>query len=164
MSQVKISRLIMAMLSATIAIGTFPHLTIAQPFQQISLHQNFARLYLIGGKKQWKDGNYQEALDLLNKAIEATPDSAEAHFWRGMSYDSLKNFDMAIADFDRTIVIDKDYGLAYYMRGLNYSTQKNYSKAIADLEVAARLLRASGDTAYADRAEQTVKMLKVLNK
>jgi tetratricopeptide (TPR) repeat protein len=163
MSPIKIDRLIVAILTVAISIETTSNLTIAQPQPHIIIAQaNFAKLYLIGGKKKWDEEKYREAIELLDKAISADPGNAEAHFWRGLSYDSLREFDLAVADFDRTIALDKEYGLAYYMRGMNYSSKKKYDLAITDLEVATKLLRASGDDAYAVKATQTIGMLKAL--
>jgi hypothetical protein len=48
------------------------------------------------------------------------------------------------------------------MRGMNYSTKKKYDLAINDLETAAKLLKISGDNAYAERASQTIGILKTL--
>jgi tetratricopeptide (TPR) repeat protein len=163
MSYIKINHLIIAILTTAISIGTIADFTLAQPHQYIALEQaNFAKLYLIGGKKKWNEDKYQEAIELLDKAISANPENAEAHFWKGMSYDSLKEFDLAISNFDRAIVLNKEYGLAYYMRGMNYSTKKKYDLAINDLEIAAKLLKVSGDNAYAERASQTIGILKTL--
>jgi tetratricopeptide (TPR) repeat protein len=163
MSLPKIKQLIITVLTIAIAIETNTTVTIAQPQTHTMVAQaNFAKLYLIGGKKKWNEDKYQEAIELLGKAISADPENAEAHFWRGMSYDSLREFDLAVVNFDRAIALDKEYGLAYYMRGLNYSSKKKYDLAIADLEVATKLLKASGADAYAAKALQTIGMLKAL--
>lgn len=163
MASIKINHFIIAILTTATSIGAIADFTLAQPHHHIALEQaNFAKLYLIGGKKKWNEGKYQEAIELLNKAISANPENAEAHFWKGMSYDSIKEFDLAISNFDRAIALDKEYGLAYYMRGMNYSTKKKYDLAINDLEIAAKLLKISGDNAYVERASQTIGILKIL--
>jgi hypothetical protein len=63
-----------------------------------------------------------------------------------------------------SIALDQNHGLAYYMRGLNYSTKKDYSKAISDLEIASKLLRSAGNDRYAQSAEETLALLRVLKK
>ena len=92
------------------------------------------------------------------------PKSADAQFWREMSYDSPKKFDLAIADFDRTIATGNKYGLAYYMHGFNYGIKKKYDMAIADLEIATKLLKESGDDDYVEEAGNIIKMYRFLNR
>ena len=172
MSQLNIDKLVTAILTTVLAIGTTTNFTSAQqlvsgvPSQdRIALQQedvSFSRSYTLVGKRAWEQGQFREAIVILNKAISSNPKNAAAQFWRGMCYDSLKEYDLAIADFDRTITLDSKYGLAYYMRGLNYGTKKKYSMAIADLEIAAKLLKESGDDAYVDQAKKVIEMYRIL--
>jgi tetratricopeptide (TPR) repeat protein len=175
MSQLNIDKLTIAILTTALAIGIDTNSTRAQQptrvasfQQQIALQQDegssLANSYMLMGKLSWKKGNFPVAIEILNKAMSLDPKNADAQFWRGMSYDSLKKFDLAIADFDRTISLDKKYGLAYYMRGLNYGSKKKYDLAIADLEIAAKLLKESGDTAYVEEAGNMIKMYQLLNR
>jgi tetratricopeptide (TPR) repeat protein len=163
MMPIKINHLIIAIITTAISTGTIADFTHAQPHQQIALEQaNYAKLYLIGGRKKWNEDKYQEAIELFDKAISADPENADAHFWKGMSHDGLNQSDLAISSLDRAIALDKEYGLAYYMRGMNYSTKKKYDLAINDLEVASKLLKTSGNNVYAERALQTIVLLKTL--
>jgi tetratricopeptide (TPR) repeat protein len=140
-------------------IASFQH-QIALQQDDSSLADNYVRM----SKLSWKEGEFSLAIEFANKAMSLDPKNADAQFWRGLSYDSLKQFDLAIADFDRTIALDNKYGLAYYMRGLNYGTKKKYDMAIADLEIAAKLLKESGDDAYVTQAESTIKMYRYLKR
>jgi tetratricopeptide (TPR) repeat protein len=132
---------------------------------QIALLQNgssLANSYVSMSKMSWKQGKFLAAIEQANKAMSLDPKNTDAQFWRGLSYDSLKQYDLAIADFDRTIALDNKYGLAYYMRGLNYGTKKKYDMAIADMEIAAKLLKESGDDAYVNQAEKMIGLYRVL--
>lgn len=163
MSFIKINHLIIALVTTAISTSTIADFAHAQSHQHIALEQaNYAKLYLIGGRKKWNEDKYQEAIELFDKAISADSENAEAHFWKGMSYDGLNQSDLAISSLDRAIALDKEYGLAYYMRGMNYSTKKKYGLAINDLEIAAKLLKKSGNNVYAERASQTIGVLKAL--
>ena len=48
-----------------------------------------------------KSGNYQQAINDFNKAIELNPKYAEAYNNRGNVYNELRNSDMAIQNFKR---------------------------------------------------------------
>ena len=50
-------------------------------------------------------GNYRQAIEDLNRAIEIKPDYAEAYNNRGIAYKGLGNYNQAIKDFDRAIEI-----------------------------------------------------------
>jgi tetratricopeptide (TPR) repeat protein len=138
-------------------IASFQH-QIALQEDNSSLADNYVRM----SKFNWKQGKFLIAIECANKAMSLDPKNADAQFWRGLSYDSLKQYDLAIADFDRTIALDNKYGLAYYMRGLNYGTKKKYDLAIADMEIAAKLLKESGDDAYVTQSEKMIGIYRVL--
>jgi serine/threonine protein kinase/tetratricopeptide (TPR) repeat protein len=56
---------------------------------------------------------------------------------RGIAYAELKQFDSAMADFDRALKLQKDLYAVYINRGAVFNIQKRYDKAIADFQVAA---------------------------
>jgi len=68
-----------------------------------------ARAY-VGDKK------LNQALDDLNKAIEAKPDWVDAYIERGMVFTGARRFDDAIGDFNRAIELDPRNLKAYAMR------------------------------------------------
>jgi tetratricopeptide (TPR) repeat protein len=57
-----------------------------------------------------------DAVAEYNKAIELDPESAEAYYRRGMSYDSLGEFECAVEDYTEAIRLDPDYPEAYSFR------------------------------------------------
>jgi len=68
--------------------------------------QDFAaRLAFTSGKMMYDEKDYKEAVKLLTKAIESTPDYFDAYFLRGMSYMYLLDYDKAIADFNQALRI-----------------------------------------------------------
>ena len=77
-------------------------------------------------------GNYNQAIQDLNRAIEINPDRAESYNNRGNSYNSLGNYNQAIQDLNKAIEIKPDYTEAYYNRGIAYAGLGNYRQAIED--------------------------------
>src|SRR5262249_44459461 len=69
----------------------------------------------------------------FNRAIELEPDSLDAYWQRSWSYESLKDYDHAIADATRVIELDKDKKPDNYLsRGIFYSLKGEDAAAAAD--------------------------------
>lgn len=68
---------------------------------------NEARDNLEMGKKEFNDGNIEEALSLLQKAQEYNPDNAELNCKIAMCYALIGNRDVAISYFEKTLAIAK---------------------------------------------------------
>jgi tetratricopeptide (TPR) repeat protein len=88
-----------------------------------------------------KNGNYAEAIRLCTLVIETYPKAGEGYDInrfagiynnRGLFYAKLKEYDKAIADFDKVIEINSDYANTYFYRGLVYTILKEYSKSSKD--------------------------------
>ncbi|MCI0742214.1 MAG: tetratricopeptide repeat protein [Gemmataceae bacterium] len=79
----------------------------------------------------------RQALDLelekASRAIEDKPDSAEAHYQRGMVYYDLEQFAQARDDFSRALTVDPEHVGAYHYRGHAQQFLKHYTLAIDDL-------------------------------
>jgi tetratricopeptide (TPR) repeat protein len=58
---------------------------------------------------------------------------------RAFEYYKQKDYDNAIADYTRTIMLDPNNANAYYSRSNAHYIQKNYGQAIADYEAALRV-------------------------
>ena len=69
---------------------------------------------------------------------------------RGMAYFSCNEYQRAIADFDRALVLDSMYTGAYLLRGITYSLLSSYRRAIEDFDHALSL-DARETFAYAHR-------------
>lgn len=62
-------------------------------------------------------GKHQEALQNLNLAIESANDNEVLYFARGTVYESLKEEDKAVADYEKAISLKADYFDAYFNLG-----------------------------------------------
>jgi tetratricopeptide (TPR) repeat protein/S1-C subfamily serine protease len=74
---------------------------------------------------------HQEALSAINQAIALSPRAA-FYYNRGTTYQALKDYPKAIADYTKAIAINPELANAYNNRGRTYSKLKEYPKAIAD--------------------------------
>jgi tetratricopeptide (TPR) repeat protein len=77
-----------------------------------------AQDYFTQGNAQLNKKNYQEALFLLNKAVELDSTNGNSYAYRGMAKYYLKDFKGAIIDYDKAVKIIPDYGEVYDLRGV----------------------------------------------
>ena len=80
------------------------------------------------------------AIDYITRQIDAKPDDSAKYVWRANVWLELKEFDIAIADFNEAIRLDHgSAAVAYQGRGRAWRDKKDYDKAIADCNEAIRL-------------------------
>jgi tetratricopeptide (TPR) repeat protein len=74
--------------------------------------------------------NYLEINNVFLKAINFPP--FETYTSRGICQIQLKNYKVAIFDFDKAISLNPKHGLAFFNRGLSYHHLGNMNTACAD--------------------------------
>lgn len=80
-----------------------------------------------------KRGKFNEALKLLNDAANRYPDNQFIFVNRGNIYNNnLKNYEAAIADYNKTIEINDKFSWPYHNRAIAYGRLKRWDKAIVD--------------------------------
>ena len=79
-----------------------------------------------------KNNKYEEAENNLKLAIEQEPDNKQLHFSLGVVYDNLKEYDKAIASYQKAIAIDSVYfdpifnlGALYFNKGVEMNNASN---------------------------------------
>lgn len=75
---------------------------------------------------------YEEAILLLNKAIDKNPENADAFNARGVALFELGKYKDALLDYEQAIRLDSQNYKPFYNRGEVYRVQKKYEQAIAD--------------------------------
>ncbi len=122
---------------AAIALDSFKagHTTLSV-IAVIAAQQATASDFVIESGEKYKKGDFQGAIEDLDKAIIINPKYAEAYNSRGLTYKALKEYPKAIADYDRAIELNPKLALAYTNRGMIYHALKEYPKAIADYDKA----------------------------
>lgn len=84
------------------------------------------------GDKLYYVGEFNEAIEIFNEAIELNPYNAMAYTHRGFTYNDLNRYEQAIADLNRAIELDPQFELAYNNRGIAYAKCEQYERAIYD--------------------------------
>ena len=82
------------------------------------------------GVLQFKQGEYQQAVDTFTDLITLFPQNADAFKNRGVAYMKLEKFDDAIADFESAKNISPTLKGVYSNLGVIWYYKKNYEKAI----------------------------------
>jgi tetratricopeptide (TPR) repeat protein len=102
------------------------------------------------------NGDYVASLDDLSKVIELAPQRtaeiearitdpkyaakyARGYNARGNNYYNNRDYDNAVNQYSKAIVLDRDFALAYSNRGFVYSSKGDYDTAIKDFDQAIAL-------------------------
>jgi tetratricopeptide (TPR) repeat protein len=88
----------------------------------------------------------------FDRHIEAQPEDPYGYCYRGMCYDRLEHYLLALADYDRAITLKPRESLFHHARGRTYRSVGNFAAAIADYDLAIEL-QPQLASVYVDRAE-----------
>ena len=61
------------------------------------------------GTEAFASSNFKEAITFFESVIALDSANADAHFNKGLSHKELKNYEVAISDFESTFSIDDSY-------------------------------------------------------
>jgi tetratricopeptide (TPR) repeat protein len=93
------------------------------------------------GRSFSNQGKFEEALRILNQAIEIDPDLAAAQNARGYVELRLRNYERAIRDFSEAIRLNPGYANAYHNRAVARGFAGDQAGAALDFRRAAELER-----------------------
>ncbi|MDM8519703.1 tetratricopeptide repeat protein [Anaerolineales bacterium HSG6] len=91
------------------------------------------------GEAAYDAGNFSEAIELFDQAIELDDEFANAYNNRGLSYYELGESNQALADFNQAIKLAGDDSTPYNNRGIVYDDLGNYDQALTDYDQAIAL-------------------------
>jgi len=104
----------------------------------LSITKNNYRMYLNRGLATYLNGDFGQAVEDYNRAIEINPRYFKAYTNRGTAYYDTGNYTRAIEDFDRAIQCNPRHAMGYYNLGLAYTALgdraraiENYGRAVA---------------------------------
>lgn len=82
------------------------------------------------------NANNEELINSYTAKIEASPEDAESYYKRGLVYQAMTQYRLAIKDFTRALQIMPKSHNALYARSLSYQKQNMLDEAVADLTAA----------------------------
>jgi len=91
-------------------------------------------------------GKKDAALANFDRALALRPDSAEAHFNRGLTLHALSRFADALSSYDRALALRPDYAGALLNRGVALYQLERYEEALANSDRALMRLPDHADT------------------
>ena len=144
------------------ALGDKPG-AIADYTQVIRLDRNFAAAYNNRGLALSDLGDQKGAIDDFNQALQINPGRANTYFNRGLALFRINNDRSALADYTQAIQLNPSYAKAFANRGITLVRMGDTKGAIADLQQAARLFRAQGMNADAEKALDAIGQLQKSN-
>ncbi|GAB61050.1 MAG: tetratricopeptide repeat protein [Candidatus Jettenia sp.] len=107
--------------------------------KNLTMDEVIANIYLNRSIIQKEQGNIENALKDVNRAIELHKNDAVAYCNRGVIYEKTGNVEHAIYDYNKSIDLNPDYAPAYYNRGSLYASMEKLEKAIIDYSMAVSL-------------------------
>ncbi len=84
---------------------------------------------LTKGIKEFNNNQYKQALLTFNTASISDSENAYVYYYRGMVYDALKKYPLAISDYKLAIKNDPTLSFAYYALAVDYDNLANYTQA-----------------------------------
>ncbi len=118
-----------------------------EAFSRNSKGENLDVLYNNRGVVFNKKGDYERAIDDLNRAIESNPNYPNPYNHRGNVWSRLGKSTNALKDFDKAIELNNKYALAFYNRGVELERLGNESASIDDYKKAISLDPSNKDAA-----------------
>lgn len=102
------------------------------------------------GRELIVEGNYREAIEMLNLLLRSETKEYEGYFLRGVAKYNLDDLLGAEADFTSAIAVNPVYTMAYQYRAITRSRMGNYNDALKDYQYAVEL-RPNMSAAYYSR-------------
>jgi tetratricopeptide (TPR) repeat protein len=95
-------------------------------------------------------GEYQKSIADYSKAIQLYDNDVDRSVLlknRGMVFNTIKEYDSAILDFNRSILLKPDYSFAWWNKGISFDGLKKYDSAIAAYSKAMQYFQPGNDLA-----------------
>jgi tetratricopeptide (TPR) repeat protein len=89
--------------------------------------------------KAYDSGDYELAVFYYTRYLKNFPNNLNSYYNRGLSYNYLNKFDLALADFNKVIELNPDYWQAYASRGYSHIAQKQFESAVREYSIAIKL-------------------------
>ncbi|HEX8290782.1 MAG TPA: tetratricopeptide repeat protein, partial [Pyrinomonadaceae bacterium] len=145
--------------------GAAPNGGEQQQQQQSSPPSGDARALYEQGLAAYKADRDAEAIEHLQKAVELSPDFAEAHYRLGLAFNVTKRreeadkaFEHAVEAFEKVTKREPKNSDAYYFLGLSYEQLGKYDEAVKALKEAVKHSPEENDDKYFELANAHFKI------
>ena len=91
-----------------------------------------------GSKLLLSYSKFDEAEEILTKAIKYDKGNYEAYYYRGCARFNMREYEEAIADFEQAVALKHDYADAYFNMGRAYYLTHDEDKACENYKLAAQ--------------------------
>ncbi len=98
----------------------------------VKQRQNPSIDYFSRGMSYLKNGEVEDAVSDLSKAIKLNPENAVAFFARGNAYRKKGYDEKAISDYSKALQLNPEDSVTYNNRGIAYLAREEYQKAFDD--------------------------------
>ena len=95
--------------------------------QNLETNQNAERLQT--AINLYDSGKYDECLAQLNQIITGEPSNAYALYYRGMIYDTKKQYQNAINDYKKALEHNSELGIVNYLIAVDYDSLSQFKNA-----------------------------------
>ncbi len=95
---------------------------------------NSATELLQKARTAFETGKNEEALSLAQKAIGLEPKNAQTYYTRGRLYESMRQYEKAIVDFDEVLKLNPGAAHIYQLRGVAQFKRGNVKESITDFD------------------------------
>lgn len=120
----------------------------ANDLDQAIVHYNQGYAY-------YKKGEYDAAIEELNKSLEFDPDNENAFYGLGNCYYRKQLYERAIEAYKKAVAINEDFANAHYGLGTAYSAMRKTDEADKEFTIYRRLktgqTRITGTISHADQ-------------
>ena len=86
--------------------------------------------YVNKGIYQYQKGNYEEAIDFFNKALEINRKNENAWYRKGLALSDIEKYKEALKAYNEAIKINPEHGKAWHNKGIALNNLLKYKKAI----------------------------------
>ncbi len=80
--------------------------------------------------EKYNNNQHEEALKIISQVLTEDPNNAYAHYYRGLIYDTQKNYDLAIEEYKKSFVNNPTLVVANYLIAIIYDTKNEYPQAL----------------------------------
>lgn len=90
-------------------------------------------------EKAYKEKDFENAVEHFTNAIEVSPNIAEIHYQRGITYFHLKKLSLALVDFDKAVELEPENPYRYSSRAYIRDACGDTEGAYKDYQVAIKI-------------------------